>query len=402
MSDMSDSISEKIKRPFRFMKRFAQEPRSASRDLAKYFFYKLSPSSQARLRVFWRRTQPENAISQKPPDLITDIATRFSVAETFVRLYREQDHGPIDWSSSNWRDFFEHLPPRQKLSVPFAMSTVIRGRTMLSLLESQSCIRKKDRYLDVGTGYGGFLRAAKEAGFREVVGIELQQDLVDLARANIDGLPGAQVLKEDFLTGDFSDLQRFDLITCNDVIEHVDDPRLAIQRMSDLTNEHGCICFEVPNKDAIEFVKADGHFLIFGITQLSKDQAAEYYAAYTGTDKSIYDFEMGEMYELGWYFSELKDKGLSAFIADTHSIGEIQDVPRLVEDLKLSYEKWQTETKPKLDEGLAQRIASSVETYLQCLQHDYSNINDDPSKVRFKDKYLRAFWTIIATRGQSD
>lgn len=403
MNDMSDSIVWNMKRLLRFARRFAQNPKLASYDLAKYLFSKLPGFLQLRLKALFRPTTPlqtrlPSSPSNRPHNLVTDITDKFYVPETFVRLYREQGHGPIDWSSSNWQDFFENLPPLQKLSVPFAMSTVIRGRTMLSLLESQSCIRKKDRYLDVGTGYGGFLRAAKEVGFKEVVGIELQQDLVELAKANIYDLQGAQVWKEDFLTGDFSGLQGFDLITCNDVIEHVDDPQLAIHKMSDLINENGCICFEVPNKDAIEFVKADGHFLIFGITQLPRDHAADYYAAYTGAEKSVYFFEMGEMYELDWYFKELMDNGLSALIADTHSIGEIEDVPRLVDDLRQAYKEWQTETKPGLDIGIAQQITSSVEKYMQDLEHDFSNLGDHPSKIRFKNKYLRTFWTIIATR----
>lgn len=403
VNNMSDSIVWNMKRLLHFARRFAQNPKLASYDLAKYLFSKLPGFLQLRLKALFRPTTPLQPglpcnLSNRPHNLVTDITDKFYVPETFVRLYREQGHGPIDWSSSNWQDFFENLPPLQKLSVPFAMSTVIRGRTMLSLLERQSCIRKKDRYLDVGTGYGGFLRAAKEVGFKEVVGIELQQDLVELAKANVYDLQGAQVWKEDFLTGDFSGLQGFDLITCNDVIEHVDDPQLAIHKMSDLINENGCICFEVPNKDAIEFVKADGHFLIFGITQLPRDRAAEYYAAHTGAEKSVYFFEMGEMYELDWYFQELMDNGLSALIADTHSTGEIEDVPRLVDDLKQAYKVWQAETKPGLDIGIAQQITSSVEKYMQDLEHDFSNLGDHPSKIRFKNRYLRTFWTIIATR----
>jgi len=403
VNKVSDSILRYIKRFIRFAQRFVQDPRLASDDLAKYLFLKLPGSLQLRLRTLFRpgvqlQTGMSSSLSSKPQDLVADITSQFYVPETFVRLYRQQGHGPIDWSSSKWEEFFEHLPPLQKITVPYAMSTVIRGRTMLSLLESQSCISKKDRYLDVGTGYGGFLRAAKEAGFKEVMGIELQQDLVDLASANVYGLPGAQVLKEDFLTGDFSGIQGFDLITCNDVIEHVDDPRLAIRKMCGLMNEGGCISFEVPNKDAIEFVRADGHFLIFGITQLPKDQAAEYYAAYTGSEKSVYFFEMGEMYELDWYFKELKENGVSALVADTHSIGAIEDVPNLMKDLRQAYKEWQAETKPKLDVALAQRITSSVDTYIQDLERDFSNLTDDLSKIRFKNKYLRAFWTIIATR----
>ncbi len=404
-NDMSDSISWKIRRLLHFARRFSYEPKPALYDLARYLFLKLSPSVQLQLKAFFKwEPQPQtyHMISKQPPDLVADITNRFHVSETFVELYRKQGHGPIDWSSSNWGDFFENLPPLQKLSVPFAMSTVIRGHSMLSLLEKQSCIHKKNRYLDVGTGYGGFLRAAKEIGFKAVMGIELQPDLVALARANIDDLQGAEVLTDDFLTGDFSGIEKFDLITCNDVIEHVDDPKLAIQRMSRLVNENGCVCFEVPNKDAIPFVKSDGHFLIFGITQLSKNDAAEYYSAYTGADKSVYFFEMGEMYELEWYFKELIKNGMSAFIADTHSLGDMEDVSHLLKDLKQAYKEWEMETKPKLDRVLAQQIISSIEKYIKDLEHDFSNLGTDVSKIKFKNKYLRSFWTIIATRNSTE
>jgi 2-polyprenyl-3-methyl-5-hydroxy-6-metoxy-1,4-benzoquinol methylase len=400
---MSNSILGKMKRLLRFAKRSLHNPKSGAYDLTKYLFSKLPGFLQVRLRVLLRpgtqlQTGTPSNISINSQDLVADITGKFNVPETFVRLYRDQGPNYIDWESSNWEDFFEHLPPLEKLSVPFAMSTVTRGHTMLSLLEGHSCIRKKDRYLDVGTGYGGFLRAAKEVGFEEVVGVEPQMYLVNLARAITSDLQGAQILQEDFLRGDFSSLPGFDLITCNDVIEHVDDPQLAIHKMCELANEKACICFEVPNKDAIPFVKADGHFLIFGITQLPRDQAAEYYAAYTGAEKSVYFFEMGEMYESDWYLKQLKEGGSSAFIADTHSIGEIEDVPNLMEDLRHAYAAWQAETKPKLDLALAQRITYSVDTYIQNLDRDFSNLTDDPSRIRFKNQYLRTFWTIIATR----
>lgn len=400
---MIDSILQKTSRLIRFAQRFIRDPKYTLFDLARYSFLKLSPRLQFCLKPFLKwisqvQIEIPSRITDEPHDLVADITSKFHVPEDFVRLYREQGHGPIDWSSSNWQAFFENLPPLQKLSVPFAMSTVIRGHSMFSLLESQSCIHEKNRYLDVGTGYGGFLRAAKEIGFKQVIGIELQADLVELAKANINGLQGAQVLIDDFTKSDFSTLAGFDLITCNDVIEHVDDPKLVIQKMSKLMNKNGCISLEVPNRDAIQFVKSDGHFLIFGITQLSRNDAAEYYSAYTGADKSIYFFEMGEMYELDWYLNELRDNGLSPFLTDTHSIGEMEDVPTLLDDLKQAYTQWQTETKPNLEIVIAQQITSLVEKYMEDLERDFSNLNDNISKMHFKNKYLRSFWTIIATK----
>jgi hypothetical protein len=41
---------------------------------------------------------------------------------------------------------------------------------------------------------------------------------------------------------------------------------------------------------------------------------------------------------------------------------------------------------------------SAVETYMRNLEHDLASLSDTPSRIRFKNKYLRSFWTILATR----
>jgi hypothetical protein len=138
--------------------------------------------------------------------------------------------------------------------------------------------------------------------------------------------------------------------------------------------------------------------LIFGTTQLAKNEAAEYQSAYTGAEKSVYLFEMGEMYELGWYFDRLSENGLSPFIADTHLIGRIEDVPQLISDLKNAYRNWQKETEPKLHATVARQVSTSFDAYMRNLEKDYSNLYGEMSKEAFRNKYLRSFWTIIATR----
>ena len=383
------------------VKRFFQNAGRALFELASYLFWHSPPSLQRRLEAPARRALRRLRITKAQltgkSNLVSDISRRFDVPEKFVELYRSKTESSIDWTASDWDDLYEKLSPVQKLGVPFAMATVMRGRTMLSLLASHSCIHHKGRYLDVGTGYGGFLRAAKEIGFKEVVGLELQQYLVELARANVEDLPGAQVFAFDFIKDDVSEIGTFDLITCNDVIEHVDDPILAIERMSSLLNKEGTLSFEVPNKDCITFVQEDGHFLIFGITQLVKNDAAQYFSAYTGTDQSGYFFEMGEMYELSWYFERLSENSMSSFIMDTHQVGKVEDVPRLMADLKNAYQKWQSETKPKLNTEVADMVSTSVERYMNNLEKDYSNLDLKTPDQAFIDKYLRNFWTIIAT-----
>ena len=139
----------------------------------------------------------------------------------------------------------------------------------------------------------------------------------------------------------------FDIVTCNDVIEHVDDAVFAIKKMSNLVAAAGCLALEVPNKNCISFVKSDGHFQIFGITQLLRDGAADYYAAIMSQSdegrpdpalrenkRGTYLFEMGEMYELEWYIKHLSEHGMKVSVADTHKIAKLRQTPNMIDELK--------------------------------------------------------------------
>lgn len=338
-------------------------------------------------------------VGYKPPNLVDDITRKFDVSEQFVREYQRL-RPDLDWSKKNWDDFLDSLPPLERLHISFAMSTVIRGRYAYSLLDEHSCIQAKRRYLDIGTAYAGFLRAFKEQGFKEVLGIELQERLAGLGKANIDGIDGAQVIVGDFIQNDYSLLGTFDVITCNDVIEHVDDADVAIQKMSGMVAEGGVLAMEVPNRDCVSFVTSDGHFQIFGITQLDRDDAALYYEAVLKSDKNNYFFQMGEMYDLDWYIAQLSKNGLNAFVADTHRIGGLMDVQVFLDELKQAYEDWQIKVKPCLEPPLAAKLENAVESYIQRIEQDASQVTDEESKKRFDDKYLRSFWTIFAIKSR--
>jgi 2-polyprenyl-3-methyl-5-hydroxy-6-metoxy-1,4-benzoquinol methylase/glycosyltransferase involved in cell wall biosynthesis len=326
-----------------------------------------------------------------------DIAKTCGVSEEFIELYLMRQN-LTKFRRSNWHDFCEALDPLTKMYVQFAMTTVTRGRELGDLLKAHSCIENRGRYLDVGAGYGGFLKAFKEIGFRDVVGIELQEHLVAYAISNVKGIAGAQVLHMDFEKADCSGLGAFDLITCNDVIEHVKDPALTIRKMVDLLAVPGCLCLEVPNSNSISFVQSDGHFQLFGITQLPREEAATYYSEVMGQGRSSYLFEMGESYELDWYLQRMTDSNLRSKTVDRHQTGHIHDVPKFIADLKLAYQGWRDKVKPKLSLTVAQSVTDRIDHYLDQLEKDFSEIKGEKSAARFTSRYLMTFWTILARR----
>ena len=51
----------------------------------------------------------------------------------------------------------------------------------------------------------------------------------------------------------------FDLISSNDVIEHVSDPEVTIRHISLLLAENGKAFFEIPNAESVFAVRSDGY-----------------------------------------------------------------------------------------------------------------------------------------------
>ena len=339
--------------------------------------------------------------------LMSDIISLFDVPEEFVLEYQKQQPS-LDWHTKSWEEFYQKLCPTNKMYVPYAMSSIVRGRDFYSLLEKLGCVRAKNRYLDIGTAYAGYLRAFKENGFNEVVGIEVKEHLAKLGLANIHGLNNARLIVGDFLNDDYSSLGTFDLISCNDVIEHVADASLAIKKMSTMVAQGGVLILAVPNKDCISNVKSDGHFNLFGITQLHRNIAPNYYAAaselnslHSGIDfrnlkVDEYNFEMGEMYHLDWYIDELNNHNLNVDIADINKIGNIKDAPILLSELKDVYFNWCATIAPTLDQKYANEIIVAVDNYINQLEDDLSLISNEDSTEYFENKYLNSCWYFLA------
>ncbi len=337
------------------------------------------------------------ALDMQDSEFHKDICDKFGVSEAFSRLYFSKQTLAVG-SSKDWVSLHTTLNSLQKMYVEFAMSSVQRGEQVFNLLKMNECIQKQGRYLDVGTGYGGFLRAFKNNGFSEVVGVELQSHLAELASANVSDVESAKVLKVDFEKDSLESLGKFDLITCNDVIEHVKQPELTISKIASLLAAKGVACLEIPNKDCIAFVKSDGHFQLFAINQLERTLAAPYYKEATGYSEENYLFEMGEFYTLKWYFEKMKNLGLSPRIFDTHQICNVKEAPNLIADIKSTYEIWKNQAMFKLSQPVADSIVCAMDKYILELDRDYTAIKDKSSEAYFIDTYLRTFWTVASIK----
>lgn len=108
------------------------------------------------------------------------------------------------------------------------------------------CIKKfkaKGRLLDVGSGWGHFLLAARNMGY-DVLGVELDSAPYQYSVRDL-GLP---VLQKDFF--EFSVEEKFDVITMWDVLEHIDDPGGFLRQCARLQNPGSVLVLQVPQIDS--------------------------------------------------------------------------------------------------------------------------------------------------------
>lgn len=217
--------------------------------------------------------------------------------------------------------------PRLAVYVDYGFSTNLRGRIFAERIKSYFP-QNASRYLDVGSAYGGFLIGFMQLGF-EVVGLEVDEKLVGFSRANFEdhGLTGGStkgdILDDSLVPG----LGKFDVISCADVIEHVNDASKALKNMTGLLNPGGILVLEVPNKDSLSNIMSDLHYGLFGITLLERPDAKRFKSFHSPQDP-IYD--VGECYRLEYYAKELGRFGCQVSILPPMVTTRLTNTARLI------------------------------------------------------------------------
>lgn len=111
--------------------------------------------------------------------------------------------------------------------------------------------RNVKRVLEIGCGMGAMSIALKEMYNCEIVGIEIDSNVAQFARHNLD-----EVYSEDIEIIDLSKLGKFDCIICADVLEHLRDPWTVIEKLANHLESGGQMVISVPNAANIEVVKS--------------------------------------------------------------------------------------------------------------------------------------------------
>jgi 2-polyprenyl-3-methyl-5-hydroxy-6-metoxy-1,4-benzoquinol methylase len=95
---------------------------------------------------------------------------------------------------------------------------------------------KGDSVIECGVGEGELLSRSIRPG-RRLAGFDLDPDIIEIARANLDARDvQAEIFCADLTSTDLS-AYRSDIVVCCEVLEHVVDPQAALDNLEALSNE---------------------------------------------------------------------------------------------------------------------------------------------------------------------
>lgn len=143
-----------------------------------------------------------------------------------------------------------------------------RGRNLNALLLEEF---KGETLLDVGCGPGHLIALAKNSGFK-VFGIEPSRHLIELSKEFYKRMKIMRLSAEQLDSLD----QKFDNVVFVDVLEHLRDPGIILNKVQKILNKDGQIIIAVP---AIPFLYARkdrliGHYRRYTVALLRSSLAS--------------------------------------------------------------------------------------------------------------------------------
>jgi SAM-dependent methyltransferase len=115
-----------------------------------------------------------------------------------------------------------------------------------------------------------------------LVGVDIDQKLLDLAGLLLsDHQATADLTIADITNPGMPErLGIFDVVFCNDVLEHVVELDEAARNLARLVKPGGRLFLEIPNGLAIRYIDSDGHYKLPGITLLDHTDAERWFRSF--------------------------------------------------------------------------------------------------------------------------
>ena len=284
------------------------------------------------------------------------------------------------------------LTELQEQYISFGLSTNARGLDAIMKLEHFGISINNTNVLDVGCAYGGFSIEARRRGAKSVYGVDINSDLISLAKANLSDETEEFKKGCHFLTCDMTSDKAlmelpqnyFDIIIVNDVFEHVYDTCRLMYILNALANPKCVLYFMIPNGlHFVDWVEKEPHHHWYGQSILEPDLWQEkghriYYRRWDYFEALFKHYGFGYIQFLNPQVKASKQK--------------------LTEDILVKFKKAETSLKEKFkdtsEEQFTREVLTALEKYNTELLRDLEEMNAD--KLHFK--YLIDFWGGIAQK----
>lgn len=173
-------------------------------------------------------------------------------------------------SLSEEREFYAKDRQAKNIKAPADIKTIknnfFQDNERRSKMISKN-MSKKSRILDVGSGYGFFLQAMLNKGFKNIVGLEISRERRNISKK----ITKAKVLDIDLLREqNLLESEKFDCITLFHVLEHIRDPISFLENIKKILKPRGALIIEVPNcKDMLLSVSKEYRDFYWQLAHLS-------------------------------------------------------------------------------------------------------------------------------------
>ena len=139
----------------------------------------------------------------------------------------------------------DHWRRRVRRAMPVEGDLAFRRRceTVLEFLD----VRPDDRVLDVGCGYGFYLRLIPELTGASIVGVDIEQERLDFARSRLGDDDRISYVRASVLDLPFAN-QTFGHVICSEVLEHLPDDRGALREIHRVLRPGGRLVITVPSR----------------------------------------------------------------------------------------------------------------------------------------------------------
>ncbi len=254
------------------------------------------------------------------------------------------------------------------------------------------------RVLDIGCGYGGVCIAAAMAG-AQAVGIELGEPELRLSPLNL-----ADHGVQDRVTvhaGDATDLSlmeslgQFDLVICDNVIEHVDDARRLIFNISRALKPNAPCYVTAPNAGSLGQVVAECHNMEFGLSLLNRFDAQALYESRGHGGR----YSVGDYFDFNQYIAMFSQNAIAALNivpvdVSEAALDEARVLAATIADMRA------TRGGTMIEDRLTQTVDRYLAVFNARLEEITVSVGDQRylNAVEFSRDYLVQRWEFVGNR----